>query len=93
MNIGRRDGSDAESTLKGREANLKRSTVSFEDVPPRGRERVKNDADDEEKRNERRRSEAKSAIEVCVLFVIIIRRPEFLVVVRENCQWSWTHRA
>lgn len=52
-----------DSTLKAREANAKRSTVSFEDVPPRGRERVKNDADDEEKRNERRRSEAKSAIE------------------------------
>jgi hypothetical protein len=42
--------------------------VRFEDVPPCGRERVKNDADDEEKRNERRRSEAKSAIEVRVFF-------------------------
>lgn len=62
MNTGRRDGSDADSTLKARGANAKRSSVSFEDDPPRGRERVKNDAD-EEKRNERRRNEAKSAIE------------------------------
>ncbi|KAG1779645.1 hypothetical protein EV702DRAFT_1195018 [Suillus placidus] len=63
VSIGQRDGSDADSTLKARGANAKRSTVSFEDDPRRGRERGKNDADDEEKRNERRRSEAKSAIE------------------------------
>ncbi|KAG2153574.1 uncharacterized protein EDB93DRAFT_1271415 [Suillus bovinus] len=63
VNTGRRDESDADLTLKARGANAKRSTVSFEDGPPRGRERVKNDADDAEKRNERRRSEARSAIE------------------------------
>ncbi|KAG1886246.1 hypothetical protein F4604DRAFT_1725473 [Suillus subluteus] len=63
VNIGLRDGSDADSTLKARGANAKRSSVSFGDDLPRGRERVKNDADDEEKRNERRRNEAKSAIE------------------------------
>lgn len=68
MNTGRRDESDVDLTLKARGPNAKQSTVSFKDDPPRGRERVKNDAVDEEKRNERRRSEARSAIEVCVLF-------------------------
>jgi len=67
VNTGRRDGSDADSTLKARGGNAKRSTVSFEDDPPRGRERVKNDVDDEERQNERRRNEAKAAIEVGVL--------------------------
>ncbi|KAG2141009.1 hypothetical protein DEU56DRAFT_279785 [Suillus clintonianus] len=67
VQTGRRDGSEADLTLKARGANAKRSTVSFEDDPPRGRERVKNDADDEGRRNERRRTEAKAAIEVCVL--------------------------
>ncbi|KAG1797223.1 hypothetical protein EV424DRAFT_1442648 [Suillus variegatus] len=63
MNTGRRDESDVDLTLKARGPNAKQSTVSFKDDPPRGRERVKNDAADEEKRNERRRSEARSAIE------------------------------
>jgi hypothetical protein len=72
VNTGRRDGSDADSTLKARGANARRSTVSFEDDPPRGRERAKNDAVDEERRNERRRSEAKAAIEVCVLGFLFV---------------------
>lgn len=72
VNTGRRDGSDADSTLKARGANARRSTVSFEDDPPqRGRERVKNDADDEGRRNERRRNEAKAAIEVRVFFLYV----------------------
>jgi len=66
INTGRkdRDGSDADSTLKARG---RRSAVSFEDDMPRGRERVKNDAVDEGRRNQRRRNEAKAAIEVCVV--------------------------
>ncbi|OAX35404.1 hypothetical protein K503DRAFT_723070 [Rhizopogon vinicolor AM-OR11-026] len=64
VNTGRRDGNDADSTLKARGKNARRSTVSFEDDPPRGREKVKNDAADEERRNERRRNEAKAAIEL-----------------------------
>ncbi|KAG1825257.1 hypothetical protein EV424DRAFT_1643501 [Suillus variegatus] len=63
MHAGRRDESDVDSALKARGPNAKQSTVSFKDDPPRGRERVKNDAADEEKWNERRRSEARSAIE------------------------------
>ncbi|KAG2035711.1 hypothetical protein BDR03DRAFT_1093042 [Suillus americanus] len=63
VSTGLRDGSDADSTLRARGVNAKRSSVSFGNDPPRGRERMKNDADDEEKRNERRRNEAKSAIE------------------------------
>lgn len=63
MNTGRRDGNDGDSTLKARGVNVKQSVVSFGDDPWRGRERVKNDVDDEERRKERRRSEARSAIE------------------------------
>ncbi|KAG1738656.1 uncharacterized protein EDB91DRAFT_1203286 [Suillus paluster] len=64
VQTGRRDVSDPDSTLKARGANGKRSTVSFEDSSPRGRERAKNDGDDEVRRNERRRNEAKAAIEL-----------------------------
>ncbi|KAG0693718.1 hypothetical protein DFH29DRAFT_963297 [Suillus ampliporus] len=76
VQTGQRDASDADSTLKARGGNAKRSTVSFEDSSPRGRERMKNDADDEERRNERRRNEAKAAIEVGVLVFVDLSRPD-----------------
>lgn len=74
VNTGRkdRDRDNANSTLKARHANARQSTVSFEDDLPRGRERVKNDVVDEEKRNERRRNEAKAAIEVRVVVVVVV---------------------
>ncbi|KAI6012682.1 hypothetical protein F5J12DRAFT_819692 [Pisolithus orientalis] len=59
-------GSDVGSTLKAR-AHIRKSSVTFEDIPEkgreRGRERAKSEAAEEERRRERRRSEAKAAIE------------------------------
>ncbi|KAH7886326.1 hypothetical protein F5I97DRAFT_1928179 [Phlebopus sp. FC_14] len=57
------DGSDVGSTLKPR-GHMKKPSVTFEDPQPRGREKVKNEAAGEERRRERRRSEAKAAIEL-----------------------------
>ncbi|KAI6015637.1 hypothetical protein EDC04DRAFT_2752210 [Pisolithus marmoratus] len=62
----RENGSDVGSTLKAR-THMRKSSVTFEDVPEkgreRGRERAKSGAAEEERRRERRRSEAKAAIE------------------------------
>lgn len=63
----REGGSDVGSTLKVR-GHGRRPSVTFEDMPEKGRERVreraKSEAAEDERRN-RRRSEAKAAIEVC----------------------------
>lgn len=60
------DASDVGSTLKAR-GHAKKPSVTFEDTQPiRGRERAKTDLTDEQRTRERRRSEAKAAIEVCL---------------------------
>ncbi|KAL4068953.1 hypothetical protein V8B97DRAFT_1970895 [Scleroderma yunnanense] len=62
----REGGSDVGSTLKVR-SHGRRPSVTFEDIPEKGRERVreraKSEAAEEERRRDRRRSEAKAAIE------------------------------
>ncbi|KAF8555122.1 hypothetical protein OG21DRAFT_1521967 [Imleria badia] len=58
------DASDAVSTLKAR-GHAKKPSVTFEDTQPiRSRERAKTDLTDEQRTRERRRSEAKAAIEL-----------------------------
>ncbi|KAG8219314.1 hypothetical protein J3R82DRAFT_195 [Butyriboletus roseoflavus] len=57
-------GDDVGSTLKAR-GHAKKSSVTFEDPQPiHGRERAKTDLTDEQRTRERRRSEAKAAIEL-----------------------------
>ncbi|KAH0837839.1 hypothetical protein J3R83DRAFT_6051 [Lanmaoa asiatica] len=58
------DASDVGSTLKAR-GHAKKQSVTFEDSQPiRGRERAKTDLTGEQRTRERRRSEAKAAIEL-----------------------------
>lgn len=62
------DASDVGSTLKAR-GHAKKPSVTFEDTQPmRGRERAKTDLTGEQRTRERRRSEAKAAIEVSLAF-------------------------
>ena len=64
----RDDVSDVGSTLKAR-GHAKKPSVTFEDSQPiRGRERAKTDLTSEQRTRERRRSEAKAAIEVGLTF-------------------------
>lgn len=64
------DASDMGSTLKA-PGHTKKPSVTFEDTPPvRGRERAKTELTSEERTRERRRSEAKAAIEVGVDVVV-----------------------
>lgn len=62
------NASDVGSTVKAR-GHAKKQSVTFEDAQPaRGRERAKTDLTDEQRTRERRRSEAKAAIEVGFTF-------------------------
>lgn len=62
------DASDVGSTLKAR-GHGKRPSVTFEDQVIRGRERAKTDVMNEQRTRERRRSEAKAALEVSSTFL------------------------
>lgn len=62
------DASDVGSTLKAR-GHGKRPSVTFEDQVIRGRERAKTDVMNEQRTRERRRSEAKAALEVGSTFL------------------------
>lgn len=64
----REGGGDSRSAVKVHRDG-RRPSVTFEDPPTKTRERAKSEASQEERRKERRRTEAKAAIEVCVLFV------------------------
>ncbi|KAG9313870.1 hypothetical protein JVU11DRAFT_4638 [Chiua virens] len=64
------DPSDVGSTLKAR-GHAKKPSVTFEDQPVRGRERAKTELTSEEKTRERRRSEAKAALEVGIMFLYV----------------------
>ena len=63
----RGDASDVGSTLKAR-GHAKKPSVTFEDQPTGGRERAKTDLTNEQRTRERRRSEAKAALEVGFVF-------------------------
>jgi len=75
--------------------HFKRQSVSFEDdISPAGDGGVggkaKSSLGDEERRRERRRSEAKAAIEVCFFLLCSERNLMEHLAARKRHQWTWT---
>jgi hypothetical protein len=89
------DASDVGSTLKAR-GHAKKQSVTFEDSQPlRGRERGKTDLTPEQRTRDRRRSEAKAAIEVGLTFssgLIVLICEYFSLVISSMAVGRWCTR-
>lgn len=89
------DASDVGSTLKAR-GHAKKPSVTFEDSQPiRGRERAKTDLTSDQRTRERRRSEAKAAIEVGLTFssgVIVLICEYFSLAISSMAVGRWCMR-